>query len=471
MKQEVKQLTQFSNSRSGSTLILVIVFATSTIMIMGALIALFIAQQRSIRAAVASEKAFHVAESGVNDYRWRLAHNPDDYAGLSGDVTTSSGSVVGHYTVTIEPPSAGQNIVTITSTGWVDEFPNHTRTIEVRYGQPSYAQYAFLTNSNVWFGESETVNGRLHSNGGIRIDGTVDSQATTIRETYTCGPEHGCSNEEKDGIWGAGQNPLLWDFPVADGVDFDVVTVDLDIMEDAAVAEGVDLGNSTGYGYHIVFQNDGTFDVYTVTQLSNPVWGHDGVQWTYESNTIQSETPEASYQNVAIPDNGIIFVSDQTWVSGEVNGRVTVAAANLPDGSGTPYDIIIADDISYYPDRTSGSVLGLIAQQDILVPLYSPANLTIDAALMAQNGHVFRYYYYPPYYPSDTIKTSIESYGTIITNTLWTWTWVDGTNTVTSGYQTTNTIYDPNLAYSPPPYFPTQDNYEFISWEELLPNE
>jgi hypothetical protein len=125
------------------------------------------------------------------------------------------------------------------------------------------------------------------------------------------------------------------------------------------------------------------------------------------------------------------------------------------------------NDITYYPDRTSGSVLGLIAQQDILVPLYSPDNLIIDAALLAQNGHVFRYYYYPPYYPADTVKDYIETYGTTITNTIWTWSWVNSSNTIVSGYETTSTNYDPNLYYAPPPYFPTQDNYTFISWEEV----
>jgi hypothetical protein len=108
-----------------------------------------------------------------------------------------------------------------------------------------------------------------------------------------------------------------------------------------------------------------------------------------------------------------------------------------------------------------------MAQQDILVPLYSESDLIIDGALLAQNGHVFRYYYYPSYYPADTIKTRIETYGTIITNTMWTWSWVNSSDTIISGYQSSSTNYDPNLYYSPPPYFPTQDDYTFISWEEV----
>lgn len=457
--------------RTGSTLIMIIVFGALFLMSMTALLSLFIIEHRVVQNSVASERAFQIAEAGLNQYRWILAHNPTDYDGFESDYKDSAGNTIGHYTVEITPPIAGSSIITITSTGWTFEAPTTERVLRAQYGKPSYAEFAFLANSNVWFGEDEEVKGRLHSNGGIRMDGVGDSLTTTIKETYICGPEHGCNNEEKPGIWGTGEDPLLWDFPIADSVDFDVITIDLETMQDAAASDGVLLGPSNNYGYHILFNNDGTFTVYDVTALKNPVWGYNGIEWTYESNDIKSKKVLSGYSNVPIPANGMIFVEDQTWVSGEVNGRVTVAAAKLPEGSGETQDIIINGNIEYYPDRTSGSVLGLIAQEDILVPLYSPTNLEVDAALMAQYGHVYRYYYYPSYYPSDTIKDYIETYGTIITNTTWTWTWVDGNNEVISGYEKTETLYDPNLMYAPPPFFPTRDEYTFISWEEISPNQ
>lgn len=465
------QHRQLHRGRSGSALIAVIIFSGVFLMSVGAVINLLISEQRAAQHHVASEEAFQVAEAGLNRYRWILAHDPNDYTGTEGDYINSVGDTIGHYIVAIDEPASGSSIVTITATGWTSEYPNVKRYVQARYGKPSYAKYAFLTNNNVWFGSTEAVHGRLHSNGGIRMDGTVDSLTTSIKETYICGQEHDCDDEEKPGIWGAGEDPALWDFPIADAVDFDVVTVDLQTMYDAADTEGVLLENSTDYGYHIVFNNDGTFSVYDVTKLKSAVWGHDGTNWTNESNAIKNEKIKAGYNHLALPANGIIFVEDQTWVSGQVNGRVTVAAAKLPDGSGTPYDIIIHDDITYYPSRGSGSVLGLIAQQDILVDLYSPDNLVIDAALMAQNGHIFRYYYYPSYYPSDTVKSFIETYGTIITNTTWTWSWVDGSGNIVSGYENSESIYDPDLLYTPPPFFPTTDDYEFISWEEVLASE
>lgn len=454
-------------TKRGDIVLTLIILGGIIILSSGAVVSLLISEHRKVDRSVAYEETLQIAEAGANYYRWVLSHDPTNYTGASQDYRNTSGDIIGHYSITVLPPSNGSTVVTITSTGWTTQYPLVKRTIQVRYGKPSYTQYAFLTNSNVWFGDTEAVHGRLHSNGGIRMDGVVDSIATSIKATYICGPEHGCNNEEKPGIWGTGQDPALWDFPVADALDFDSVTLDFQTMHDSASSGGIVISHSNDKGYHLVFNSNGTFSVYKVTKLQNPVWGYNGTDWTYESDDIKNETAVSQYQNHALPGNGIIFVEDNTWVTGQVNGRVTIAAAYLPEGTGTMYNIYIPDSITYYPDRTSGSVLGLIAQNDILVPLYSQTDLVIDAALLAQSGHDFRDYYYPPYYPADTVKNSIETYGTIITNTVWTWSWVDGSNTVVSGYRNSSTNYDPNLFLSPPPYFPTQDYYSFISWEEI----
>jgi len=48
----------------------------------------------------------------------------------------------------------------------------------------------------------------------------------------------------------------------------------------------------------------------------------------------------------------------------------------------------------------------------------------------------------------------------------WTWTWADGAGTSFAGYDNTLTIYNNNLTFSPPPSFPTSENFEVLSWEE-----
>jgi len=105
--------------------------------------------------------------------------------------------------------------------------------------------------------------------------------------------------------------------------------------------------------------------------------------------------------------------------------------------------------------------VGLIAEKNILIPHNSPEDLEVDAALLAQNGAAKRYFY-----AGDT-KNSITIYGAIITNGLWTWSWVSGGGSVVSGYKHTNSTYDANLTYGPPPGFPVGSEYNLISWEAL----
>ncbi len=377
------------------------------------------------------------------------------------------GDVIGQYALEITPPDPGSTIVRIKSTGWTNERPNVKRTVMVRYGIPSLARFAYLTNSNIWFGETEEIHGEVHSNGGIRMDGEGNARMTSARETYICGPEHGCSNEEKPGVWGIGEDPMYWEFPV-DSIDFDSITIDLSNIRDAAIAEGVYLDPSGNLGYLLSFLPNGTFDVYRITGLWPAVWGYNGTQWVQESNSWSDRT---FVQNYAIPENGLVFVEDNLWIDGVVNGRVLVASARFPDVPATNTSIRIQNDITYDVDNHDSSVLGLIAQKDILIPLRSDDRLEIDAAMLAQKGHVFRYYY-PDWYAPWHLRDKIEVFGSIITNTVWTFSWVScDTCPVISGYEINETTYDPFLLYSPPPSFPTSGEYTFISWEELLQGE
>jgi hypothetical protein len=102
-------------------------------------------------------------------------------------------------------------------------------------------------------------------------------------------------------------------------------------------------------------------------------------------------------------------------------------------------------------------------------------NLEIKASLLAQKGRVFRYYYpnwwWEEPYKSCAILNYIETYGSIITNKIWTFTWVEineeGKVEVVSGYEETEMSYNPDLTYSPPPYFPVSGGYETMGWEEI----
>lgn len=484
-------------NESGVVLVAVLVIASLFIVMAGGLVSLQLYQNKLYQQQIAKFQSLHIAEAGANYYRWFLAHNHTDYYDGTGadpggggepygpyihDYTAPSSGITGKFSLEITPPPAGSTIVRIKSTGWLDTYPNIKRSVEVRYGLPSLAHYSFLSGSDVWFGDTESVVGEMHSNGGVRMDGINDSVVASARQTFDCPSGLGCSTQATcqtpcnwqtasstcscPGVFGTGANYDLWNFPVTT-VPLNSVTIDLDTLRSMATSSCAKFKvTGSNKGYHITFNSNGTFTARLVRTLMagvsqrNDDWSILPSSPQYYVSYSEQYNSQGSATTCAMPSNGIIFIEDgDAWVDGTVKGRVTLAAATLPDQSSKRRTIFINDDLQYYA-RDGSNVLGLIAQKDIRVPRYAPTNLTIDAIMLAQWGRVYR-----NLYQSRSVKTSIEVYGGIITNLTWTWSWISGI-TVVDGYTTTQSIYDPDVTYSPPPSFPTAGEYAFISWEE-----
>ncbi len=468
-------------NQKGSMLVMTLVFTLLFTITAIGLSSMVVLQHKLGSKKTAWAKALSAAEAGINYYRWHLAHAPEDYQDGTNqpgpyihEYKDNSGNVIGYFSLNITPPSSCSSSLTIESTGWTKKEPNTRRKIKVKYGKSSLAKFAFLTNSNVWFGSNENLHGPIHSNGGIRMDGHNNAQTTSAKKTYICGPEHGCWYETKPGIWGDGGDQNLWTYPVSN-IDFDSITTDLATLKN--LAKNASCGNNqncyfpeNGLGYHIKFKNDGTFDLYHVTKLYNSVWSYDGANWIKTSDDIKQENFIANY---TIPNEcGIIFVEDDLWVEGTVKGKTTVVAAKLPDTGNNPKIIINGNLLYSY--KNGNNELALISQSNIYVPLYAaPSNLEIDAVLLAQKGRVMRKFYalygwkrVPWSARTYVIRQNLNLYGAIISNLVWTWSWVNSWGMTISGYENTQTDYDPNLNYNPPPGFPTTGEYKFLRWEE-----
>ena len=107
-----------------------------------------------------------------------------------------------------------------------------------------------------------------------------------------------------------------------------------------------------------------------------------------------------------------------------------------------------------------------ISQGNINVGLMSDNNLTIDAALMAQNGWIGRYYYGPSC-GSTNGRNSLTTLGIMGTNLQSGFGYALGLPQQ-NGYFNRTYNYDANLLYAPPPSFPlTTNQYSVISWKEL----
>lgn len=449
---------EFKKDNRGSMLLFVMVFgAISFTLLVSGVVGYAILENSASAHKHNREMAFQIAEAGVSYYRWHLAHNKTDYTDGTGQpgpyvhaYEDKDGNVIGRYSLAITPPSSGSTVVTIESTGWLDSQPDSKRIIRARVGFPSLTDYALLTNGDIWIGDDEVIHGKLHANSGVRFDGTGDAPITSAVPTYICKAHIGCGNLEKPGVWGTGGPQEYWNFPVP-AKDFSAVTDKLADIKNGAQNGGIYLSSSGKQGWRLQFTSDSKVKAYKVN-TTNCYSGKDVGDNRYYSFCIDIKT-QGSATTYDLPSNGYIYVEDMVWVDGVVNGRATV-------GTAVGKSIIINGSITYLAKDGNHS-LGLMAEKNILVPHDSSNILEVDAALLAQNGAAKRYFY-----PGDT-KDSLTIYGSIITNGLWTWSWVSGGGSVVSGYEVTNSTYDVNLTYGPPPGFPVGSEYNLISWEAL----
>jgi hypothetical protein len=447
---------------AGSMLTMTLVFLLMFVVIFTALAGLVSRSYHESVLQAQDETAFQVAEAGLNFARWRLAHNPEDFSAVTRDLTDQFAGVLGSYDLTFEQPIPGSTIVSITAVGRTASQPARRVTLSARYGQPSLARYASITNGDAWYGGP--IQGAVHANGGIRMDGSSDSLMTSERETYPCQPNHGCSSpfENKPGIWGTGVKAELWEFPVT-RIDYNALTVDLLAMKEAAIESDTYYGPIAQPGYQIVFNTNNTYTISRVNTkgplvqscMYQPTWQCENSSYDVNGTTV--------LETKAVPSNGVIFVEDTVWVRGAIRDRITLAAGVFPDQTATNVDIITNGSIEYGGLHDGSRVFAAVAQRHILIPWSSvPDAMVLEGAYVAQKGSFHRRYY--PNNPH-RVKTSLARFGMIASNGIPTTAWLNS-GVVVSGFQTGSATYDSHLLYGPPPYFPTSGQYEFISWEE-----
>lgn len=475
-----------NHSKIGQVAIQVLVFSAVSIIMMTGFILWAETNINLVFRDSDSATAFMVAEAGIEYYRWHLAHDQADYQDGTGqpgpyvhNYYDKDGNLVGTFTLDIVPPSVGSTVVTIHSTGRITANPATEKIVEARLAIPSFAKYAAVVGSDVRFGAGTDLFGPVHSNGGIRMDGVAHNVVTSALGQYD-DPDHSGSDEFGVHTHVAPQDPFPpavvpsrsdifmagRQFPVAPA-DFSGITQDLAQMKIDAQASGSYWGPSGDNGYEIELHTDDTYDVYVVNSEVSPpsgcynLLGQSGWgTWSVNTRTFISNNP--------LPGNGIIFIEDDAWVSGQIDtARVTIASGRFPDNPSTRSSITTNADL-LYTNYDGQDIISLIAQENMNVGMVSDTDLRVDAALMAQNGRVGRYYYRKPWGSYNRCaphhsKNSMTSYGMIGSFKRYGWAYSDNT-----GYTDRIIIYDANLLYAPPPSFPlTADYYTPISWDEL----
>ncbi len=461
------------NLKVGSITPAILVITGAFLVVIYGLLMLLTQQMIFSNRQYASEVALNIAEAGVNYYRWHLAHDPLDFTDGTGqtgpyvhEYFDPQGKSIGYYSLDIEQ-QADTGIITIRSKGWSHQFPSISRTIEAQYGKPSFTRFSFLTNASVWYGTGSNVNGDIHSNNGIRMDGNNNGQVTSAKDKYMCGTETGCHPpQQQDGVWGSGDNSSLWQFPVPTE-DFSAVEFDFNQLKTHAQSSGIYIPRSNRSGYKLTISgNDMLVERVTRTNSIRGYlppgqglgsWGNGGCRY-YDIGIRDSEVVN-TYDIEGIT---LIFVEDNVWIEGNITGRHTVVAAGFPLSSAEK-DIFITNNITY--DNYDGStIFGLISQNNLFFLRDLPTNFQIDGAYMAQGGGILRHGYLNTCgsHPN-SIRDSLTVNGALISYDRSFWNY---DNPLQSGFITRNINYDTDLLYNPPPHFPTSSNYEFISWEE-----
>jgi hypothetical protein len=400
-----------------------------------------------------STQALNVAEAGVNYYLWHLSHNSSDYKDGGTTPATapygpythnyydSDGNLLGTYTLWITPPEGGSTITTVKSIGQVPRFSG-TRTILAQVGQPSFANYALLTSTEVWFGPGENSSGPVHSNVGVHMDGTNNGTVSSANATYKPTGQFGGNGSVHNGVWGTGGPTSQWQFPVP-SIDFSKVTADYNSCITQAQSNGLYFAKTNKQGYYFKLKSNGTIDEYIVQN---------------ETSSGITKTTSSPIATLTAPANGILYVQDNVWVEGTGwPGKINIMSGRLPDNPATNTSITIIGNLTYAA-KDGSSVIGLVAQKDINVAVYAPSTIEINAALLAQKGHVW----YPN---SGGAKSTLTFYGAIDTYDYWTWSYTNG-----DGYPTNTNTFDSHLTYGPPACYPTTGTYAVLKWREQLFN-
>jgi len=460
----------------GALLVLVLVFGTIFFLIVVAFMGFVVTQARQQTQTVEKEQALAVAEAGLNYAKWYLAHYPGDTTFGTTSVPVvmpyedSESGFIGDFSLTVASTSFCGKVASIDiySTGYTYNSPQLQRTIYGRYAQPTVAEFAYIINSNVWAGADRIITGPYHSNGVIRMDGTNNSTVTSGQENWTCDSSvmpctPGANGSTVNGVYGDGPNYSLWNFP-STPINFTGLVLDLAQMKvKAQTGGGVYIGDSNRAGYRIRFRSNGTFDLYLVRSKENEP---NGNAYGYHMNKIKNAQFQGNY---TIPAScPLIFVEDNLWIDGVINGKVTVAAADL-DTTGVNPTVVLQDNITY--NATSSGLLA-IAELDMLVGFDVPTDMTLNGIFMAQTGKFGRNHYNPDDIPNAwdqyVLRNSLTINGTVVSNgrvgTKWTCNGV-----YCSGFNTRVNSYDRDLVNDPPPLTPaTSDDYKFIEWREEI---
>lgn len=453
------------NSQKGTALITVIMAMLVVMLLGGAALALITSQTKTVIGFEQDINALHVAEAGLHQYLWYMNKEGGtlNLGSEQNPVLYPDAAPRGAFYLEEVQKETGRVIVR--STGWMLADPASKRVIEAIIVRRTFTEYVYFSDDdpeNIWWISGEKCYGPYHTNSTLRIAG---SPIFYGRATYAEGIEYN---------WSYHNNPQF--------------------RQGYAKVPRIPFPSNNNQ-LKTIAQNDGyLYQGRTSIKLN-------------ANGTVTIRNKNGSPVTRPLPPEGVIYVNGtmssnmfdinagNAFVSGKLNGRLTIASSNdiyITGYDPTNYDFnqpeatdgISYQNTSFILNETTGVVtvtgseqamLGLVAQKDIGVltrgwfnnPNIDSArrNITIHGAIMAITGS-FKNTHHDRYPTSPAGNLTVR--GSIIQKTRGPVGTFNQYGVTVTGYAK-NYAYDPRMMYDNPPHFlkPENSGWEIRSWTEI----
>jgi hypothetical protein len=378
------------------------VMATTSILFVLATTLMMMVAYQTQSTVIRTERvrATHVADAGINAYLFELKnqygyaqHTPD-----TGWITIGENE---GYRVTAVLAANGKPL-TLYSTGVADD---GTVTIAATVRFPSFADYMFLSHSDINIGTAALINGKVRCNSNINNKGHITGKVTAAGIVTNTGLiDQGFSEHQAP-------------------VDFNEVLAAMDDIMLSAQGNNSYFPASGAFGYRVTVNGN----MVTVEKITG--------------GTTTGNLQTVAVTSLAVPSSGALYFSDSVWVSGTYSTPVTIVSDR---------DIYVPNN--YVPANMNSIVTaGLIAKGSIIVPSWYPSvpqQMKLTAAMLAQSGRIGADFKQGVFRDSIVITGSETYYetGGFVT--------VTSGGTSTSGFLNRTYTYDQRLDDFPPPKYP-----------------
>jgi len=508
-------MTKHLRNQKGATMVIVLMLLVLLVILGFSAISMADNQTKRVSWHQQREQALQYAEAGIHRYMAELSKDPNFYKTQASTNMQNIDTVYqdGYFKIVCTQPSIADPYINVTSTGWHKNSANIKRTITAKLQKKDLLQNAATTNTGsdvFWYTNrymrGDVIYGPLHINGNLVVSGKVGDDYADGGPLFYDKVTYSGNYIIEPGSWFA--SDTKWFNPVYNTVDGEVKPEKVPRTGMPSMNE--DLRAQADEDY--VFQ--GRTCIYI------------------DGSTLYIRNKGGSRTSTSLPSNGIIYVRGNTgnnkwglntanvFVSGKLNGRLTIAAENdiyitatdptawdTPNAASTPassggvtyYDLnnqtITADNRNTLITGCD-DMLGLIANRNVRILHYywpkadgytngwgspserdvAPNNLNIHAAICAVTGS-FEY----EEHRDGPKKGTLTVLGSVIQNRTGPLSGysvnlvdLDSFTNITdplhdrlSGYGRIF-MHDPRMMYESPPSFmgPNNSGWEIIEWHE-----